>query len=258
MLTSLSTAPLEAPQTMSDAAACSTPSTVLLDSQTPAEKSSPTDGVIQPSPSHTGHTALISAVNPASAPSYNAPDAVLAIPPMTDIRLATEPTAAAGNPTAVGGKPTAVGGKQPTQDKGNNDVLMSDSSPLVQKPQNDVNLPPWLIPMIKYLHGVTMDTAWQNLVMEFIKFEKGDPPTRVSFFFFTKVETNHFIHIHRSCPQRVDPRRSLTGCRARRKRLYHQSNLLNSANSSWNGGLCYSLTGRKTILKDHSHFSTMF
>jgi len=191
---------VEAPQATSNAAACPTPSTVLLDSQTPAEKSSPADGVIQPSPSHTGHTASISAVNPASAPSYDTPDAVLAIPPMTDIRLATEPTAAAGDPTTVSGKPTAVGGEQLTQDKGNNDVLMGDLSPLVQKPQNDINLPPWLVLMIKYLRGVATDTAWQNLVTEFVKFEKGDPPTGVSFFFFTKVETNCFIHIHRSCP----------------------------------------------------------
>ena len=112
---------------------------------------------------------------------------------MTDIRLATEPTAAAGDPTTVSGE-------QPTQDKGNDDVLMGDLSPLVQKPQNDINLPPWLVPMIKYLHGVATDTAWQNLVTEFVKFEKGDPPTGVTFFFFTKVETNRFIHIHRSWP----------------------------------------------------------
>jgi hypothetical protein len=220
--TKLAPTTVEAPQATSDTAARPAPSTVLLNTQTPAEKSSPTVGVIHSSPSHADPTASISAINPASAPSYDAPDAALAKPPITDIGLASELT--------------AVGGEQPHQDKGNDDVVMSNSPPLVQKPQNDVNMPPWLVPMINYLRGVATDTAWQNLVTEFVEFEKGDPPAGVSFFFFTKVETNSFIHIHRSCPQGVDPRRSPTGCGARRKMLYRQSNLLNSANSSWSGG----------------------
>jgi hypothetical protein len=161
-------------------------------------------------------------INP--APSYNALDAIIATPPITDIGLASEPTA-----------PVPVDGKQPNQDKGDDDVVMSDSPSMVQKPQNDVNLPLWLAPMITYLHGVATDTAWQNLITEFIEFEKGDPPTGVSLFFFTKIETNHFIHIHRSCPRSVDPKRSPTGSGARRKMLYRQSNPLNSENGSWSG-----------------------
>lgn len=120
--------------------------------------------------SHTGPTASISAINPASAPSHNAPGAVLTTPSITDFGLAS--------------KSTVVGGEQLDQDKGNDDIIMSDALSFVQKPQDDVNLSPWLVPMIKYLRGVATDTAWQNLVTEFIEFEKGDPPTGVSFFFF--------------------------------------------------------------------------
>lgn len=150
---------VEAPQATSDAAACPTsPSTVLLDTQTPTEKSSP-NVVIQFSPSH---------ADPTASMSDAAPHAVLATPPITEIGLASEPT--------------AVGGEQPNQDKGTDDAVMSDSSSLVQEPQNDVNLPPWLVPMIEYLRGVATDTAWQTLVTEFVKFEKGDPPTGVSSF----------------------------------------------------------------------------
>jgi len=161
---------VEAPQAVSDAAAHPTPSTIPLDTQAPTEKPSPTVGVIQSSPSHADSTGSISAINPASAISYAAPDAALATPP-----------------TGLSSEPTAVGGEQLNQDlKGNDDVVMRDSPSLVQKPHNNVNLPPWLIPMIKYLCGVAMDTAWQNLVTEFVEFEKGDPPTRVSFFFLHK------------------------------------------------------------------------
>jgi hypothetical protein len=186
--TQLAPTTVEAPQAASDAAACPAPSTVLLDTratsdaacptpsaallstQAPTEKSLPTVGVIQSSPSHANPIASISAINP--APSYVTPHTVLATPAITDIGLASEPT--------------AVGGEQPTQDKGNDDMVMSDAPSLVQKPQKDENLPPWLVPMIKYLREVATDTAWQNLVTEFVEFEKGDPPTGVSFFFLTK------------------------------------------------------------------------
>ena len=59
---------------------------------------------------------------------------------------------------------------------------MGDEPTATQKPINDENLPPWLLPMIKYLRGVAVDTAWQNLVMEFIEFEKGSPPAGVCSF----------------------------------------------------------------------------
>lgn len=287
----------DAPQAMSDAAARPAPSTVLLDTQTPTEKSSP----VQSSPSPTGS---ISA--PASALSYDAPHAVPATPPITDIGLASKPTAvdgeqsirnkanddvvmsdlSHGSPTAsismirpaspppsdapgvaatppitdirLASEPMAVGREQLNQNKGNDDVVMSDPPSLVQKPQNDVNLPPWLVPMIGYLRGVATDTAWQNLVTEFVEFEKGDPPSGVSILFFADIETNGFIHVHRSSPRSVDPRRSPTGYEARRKMSYRQSCLLNLANVSWSGGQCYSPTGRKAIMKDLSCSAAMF
>jgi hypothetical protein len=50
------------------------------------------------------------------------------------------------------------------------------------KARNDENLPPWISPMIQYLRGVTENTAWQDLVTEFLDFEKRGPPNGVSKF----------------------------------------------------------------------------
>jgi hypothetical protein len=47
-------------------------------------------------------------------------------------------------------------------------------------PQNDNDLPPWLTLTIKYLRRVSELNAWQNLVTEFITFEKSGPPAGVS------------------------------------------------------------------------------
>jgi hypothetical protein len=70
---------------------------------------------------------------------------------------------------------------QPNQETTNyNDVVMGDAPPVVPKPQNDENLPPWLVPMIKYLCEVAVDILWQDLIMEFIEFEKAGPPNGVS------------------------------------------------------------------------------
>ena len=63
------------------------------------------------------------------------------------------------------------------------DVTMDDAPTVAQKPTNNKNLPPWLLPMIKYLCGVAVDTAWQNLVTKLIKFEKGGLPAGVCFTF---------------------------------------------------------------------------
>ena len=62
-----------------------------------------------------------------------------------------------------------------------------------QKPQDDENLPPWLAAKINYLCGVTDDPVWQNLVMDFIDFEKAGLPNGISsfqlFFFCMKLES---------------------------------------------------------------------
>jgi hypothetical protein len=57
-----------------------------------------------------------------------------------------------------------------------------DSSLLSEQcfPQNDEDLPPWLTPTIKYLRSVSEENAWQNVVTEFVAFEKSGPPTGVS------------------------------------------------------------------------------
>ena len=139
---------VEAPVPASDAAAHPTPSNIVVDPLT-TEKSSLTN--VNSSPSHIATMASISAIN--SAPTFNTPDVVQPVFPVTDVR--------------------------PTSDN----VVMSDPPSAAQKPQNDKNLPAWLVPMIKYLCGVATDIAWQNLVTEFVEFEKGGPPTGVSLLF---------------------------------------------------------------------------
>ena len=63
---------------------------------------------------------------------------------------------------------------QPTAENrgnGNADVIMAD----------DMNLPTYLKGMIGYLHGVSADRAWQDLVTRFVIFEKtGQPINGVS------------------------------------------------------------------------------
>ena len=69
----------------------------------------------------------------------------------------------------------------------NDDMVMRDGPAKMKKPTNDENLPPWLLPMIKYLCGVAVDTAWQNLITEFVEFEKGSPPAGVCSFLFVSI-----------------------------------------------------------------------
>ena len=72
--------------------------------------------------------------------------------------------------------------ENPTNQETTNDVVMGDAAAPAQKPQDDENLPPWLAAKIKYLREVTDDTVWQNLVTDFVDFEKGGPPNGVSSF----------------------------------------------------------------------------
>ena len=72
-------------------------------------------------------------------------------------------------------------------------MVMGDVAAPAQKPQDDENLPPWLAAKINYLRRVTDDPVWQNLVTDFVNFEKAGPPNGVSsfqlFFFCMKLET---------------------------------------------------------------------
>lgn len=47
--------------------------------------------------------------------------------------------------------------------------------------ENDEDLPPWLAQTIVYLRQVSVDRAWQDLVTEFVEFEKAGPPIGVTF-----------------------------------------------------------------------------
>ena len=62
------------------------------------------------------------------------------------------------------------------------DMVMWDGPAAMKQPTNDENLPLWLLPMIKYLRRVAVDTTWQNLIMKFIEFEKGSLPAGVCSF----------------------------------------------------------------------------
>ena len=78
----------------------------------------------------------------------------------------------------------------------NNDVAMNNATSGVlpsPKPRKDDDLPLWLDKMISYLRGIAPDTAWQDLVTEFVEFEKRGPQNGVSPFpsnFFLSFETN--------------------------------------------------------------------
>jgi hypothetical protein len=50
--------------------------------------------------------------------------------------------------------------------------------------ENDNGLPTWLAPMISFLRRVSAERAWQELVTEFVQFEKSGPLVGVSFHFF--------------------------------------------------------------------------
>jgi hypothetical protein len=74
--------------------------------------------------------------------------------------------------------------ENPTDQETADDVVMGDATlnTPAQKPQDDENLPPWLMAKIEYLRSVNDDTVWQNLVTDFVDFEKGGPPSGVSSF----------------------------------------------------------------------------
>ena len=68
-------------------------------------------------------------------------------------------------------------------EKRDDDIVMGNPEPPLSElclPQNDNNLPAWLTQTIKYLRSVSEEISWQNLVTEFITFEKSGPPQGVS------------------------------------------------------------------------------
>ena len=97
------------------------------------------------------------------------------------------------NPAPATSVAASQDAENPTNQETTNDVVMGDVAAPAQKPQDDENLPPWLAAKINYLRGVTDDPVWQNLVTDFVDFEKAGPPNGVSsfqlFFFCMKLET---------------------------------------------------------------------
>ena len=71
-------------------------------------------------------------------------------------------------------------------EKRDDDIVMGNPEPPLSElylPQNNNNLPAWLTQTIKYLRSVSEEISWQNLVTEFIAFEKSGPPQGVSQVF---------------------------------------------------------------------------
>ena len=99
----------------------------------------------------------------------------------------------------------------------------SSGSPLSELclPQKDDNLPPWLMLTIEYLRNVSKENAWQNLVTEFITFEKSGPPAGVSLIVIamSNITLNIilFLFFHRNCRRHHAQEKYPTGSRARRR-----------------------------------------
>jgi hypothetical protein len=106
-----------------------------------------------------------------------APSVEMSAQPDTSGRLATD------NSETVGELDSLANDSIADCEKHDDDVVMGNPEHpdvTVCLPQKDNNLPPWLAQPIKYLRGISDETAWQNLVTEFITFEKSGPPTGVS------------------------------------------------------------------------------
>ena len=129
-----------------------------------------------------------------------------------------------------------------------NDVVMSHvgSGEAREPTLEDDNLPQWLTSMYNYLRGAAQDTAWQDLVTEFLNFEKRGPPNGVSFrclFFFL---FSHKIDnlLNSTYLRSSDPKRSLIGSRAKRRIPYHHSNATMAIDSRSGGSQSCHLGGR--------------
>jgi hypothetical protein len=125
----------------------------------------------------------------------------------------------------IGGAPNAESESSPqvraesTEERAGDDVLMRDATSgasAFQKPRNDEDLPPWLAPMIEYLRGLVEDAAWQDLVSDFVEFEKRRPANGVSPYvpsFF--MEANYFID--QNLPTKSRPKEVTEWIRSKKK-----------------------------------------
>jgi hypothetical protein len=69
------------------------------------------------------------------------------------------------------------------------DVVLRDTTSTSSQLRNDEEVPVWLSQMIAYLRGVSEDVAWQELVTEFVDFERRGPPHGVSLLGRHHIET---------------------------------------------------------------------
>jgi hypothetical protein len=97
----------------------------------------------------------------------------------TSNAVALSPTSSSTG-TEEGG-PRASNEEDKVEEQTDPDVVMNDATASsLSAPPNDNDLPTWLAHMIGYLREVSEDDAWQDLVTEFIDFEKRGPPHGVS------------------------------------------------------------------------------
>jgi len=118
----------------------------------------------------------------------------------------------------------------------NDDVTTSDEL-LGETPAsaNDKGLPPWLGEMIEYLRGVSAIRAWQDLVTDYVEFEKGGPPNGVTFKLPSPIYKRSDIFV-RKWQRNADQKKSLPGSGAKRRLLYPQSIQSDMEFSLWRGG----------------------
>ena len=110
------------------------------------------------------------------------------------------------NGTVIDASPSG-GVDRPGDDDG--DVMDTTTSGIQVSPsqkapsQNDRDLPPWLNLTIGYLRGLTGDTAWQNLVSDFVAFEKQQPPIGVCSLLFSLSQADYiYIYIQNLATKR--------------------------------------------------------
>jgi hypothetical protein len=120
------------------------------------------------------------------------------------------------------------------------DVTLAKGTRVLEK---DDSLPRWLAQMIGYLREVSEDEAWQDLVTEYVQFEKSGPPFGVMF----PISVRFCILIDdtplRKCQQNSDQRKFRPGFGAKR-RLSHQPSIRTyMEHSLWRGGKGCSQSG---------------
>ena len=99
--------------------------------------------------------------------------------------------------------------------------------------------PPWLVPIIGYLCGLTEDRAWQNLVTNFLAFERFQPPYGVFqpfVFSLFLIADSHFFFLVRTWLRKSALKKFQTRSRARKKMWFLQLMRGHTGNGSWIGG----------------------